>query len=56
MVQFLNANSTDITVTGSWRSVDVTSQAKLDSIDPNSLRNDITDLYMTFDMLILRNC
>jgi len=55
VVHFFDADTADIAVTGSWGSVDIASEAKLDSIYADGLWNDIADLNMTPDVLIFGN-
>jgi hypothetical protein len=52
MIEFLNANSTDITMTSPRRTIDITGHAKFDPINFPTFRNEIGNLYMTLDMLI----
>lgn len=55
MVHFLDANATDIAMTGPRRPVYITSHAKFDAINFDPFRYNIGDLNMTLDMLIFRN-
>ena len=56
MVHPFNTDSTNVTVTGSWRSVDIASHTELNAVDLDALRDDIADLNMTFNVFILWNC
>lgn len=53
VVQLLNAHSTNITMTGPWRTIDITGHTEFDSIDFEGLRNDVGNLNMTLNLLIL---
>ena len=53
MVHLLNASAADIAVTGPRGTINVTSQAKFNPVNFNSISLDIRYLDMAFDMLIL---
>ena len=52
MVHFLYAYSTNIAMTGSGRSIDVTGEAKFNPAYFDCLGDDVADLDMTFYVLI----
>ena len=52
MIHFLDTYSTNIAMTGSGRSIDVTGEAKFNPAYFDSLGDDITDLDMTFYVLV----
>ena len=52
MVQFFNANSTNIAMTSPWWSIDIASHAKFDSINFNTFGHYVADLNMTSNMLV----
>lgn len=55
VIHLFDADSTNITMTGSGWSVDIAGETKLDSIDTNGLRNNIAYLNMTLNVLVLGN-
>jgi hypothetical protein len=55
MVHLLNARTANVAVAGPWGTVDVTSEAKLYSVNFDSFALHIRYLDMTFDMLVFGN-
>jgi hypothetical protein len=52
MVHFFNTDPTDVAVTCPRRPIDIAGHAKFYSINFESFRDDVGNLYMAFDMLI----